>query len=296
MNSVVLYEQYGKLIPVARTLYEHTSKLSFELLLPLFLLSVAIGYTSDLGIAGSVLVRLKRLALVGLLLAAFPYIAETLQVVGVEIAISIDDMKGIDQVLGAASVHSGKFSHSITDVFLGVAGSITATLLFYPTYFLLVFAPMFLLAFQHFYWFLLVSIAPFLILGTLFESASALTRGLFKNLFQVAAWPIAWSVLSAFVKAIPFSTVYAKENQDIVAIAGMNLIFAVALLCTPLVVAQLTEGVTLSVGSTLRSSFMSTAALMAGPKGLVFKGAAAVAQRAQTNARSSIPKNFKWKE
>lgn len=100
-----------------------------------------------------------------------------------------------------------------------------ATALFYATYFLLVFARMFLVAFQHFYWFLLVSIAPFLILGTLFEATTALTKALFKNLLQVAAWPIVWSVLSAFVKALPFSLVYGAENEDIVAIAGMNLIF-----------------------------------------------------------------------
>lgn len=274
MNGAGAYEQYEKLIPIARLLYEHTSKLSFQMLLPLFLLSVAIGYTSDLGIAGSVLVRLKRLAIVGLLLAVFPTVAEFSQVIGVEIAKSIDDMTGIDMLLEAASKNSSGFSESAQKLLTSFSGSIAATLLFYATYFLLVFARMFLLAFQHFYWFLLVALAPFLILGTLFESSAALTKGLFKNLFQVAAWPIVWSILSAFIKALPFSLIYGAENEDIVAIAGMNLIFAVALLFTPLLVSQLTEGVTLSVGSTLKNGVMNAVSLAAGPKGLIYRQAA----------------------
>lgn len=288
MNGAHAYEQYEKLIPIARMLYEHTSRLSFEMLLPLFLLSVAIGYTSDLGIAGSVLVRLKRLAIVGILLAIFPSVAEFSQVIGVEIAKSIDDMTGIDMLLEAASKNSSGFSESAQKLLTNFTGSLAATLLFYSTYFLLVFARMFLLAFQHFYWFLLVSIAPFLILGMLFEASSSLTKGLFKNLLQVAAWPIIWSVLSAFIKALPFSLVYGAENDDIVAIAGMNLIFALALLFTPLVVSQLTEGVTLSVGSTLRNSVVNTVSLAAGPKGRLLREAAG--RVASNGARAAASK------
>src|ERR1017187_4483348 len=92
-------EEYEKLLPVARILYEHTSRLSWELLLPLFLVSVAISYTADLGISGAVLVRIKRVVLVALLLVSFPMIAEFCQILGVEIAKSIDDMTGIDMVL-----------------------------------------------------------------------------------------------------------------------------------------------------------------------------------------------------
>jgi magnesium-transporting ATPase (P-type) len=293
MNEANAYEQYERLIPIARLLYEHTSQLSYEMLLPLFLLSVAIGYTSDLGIAGSVLVRLKRLILVGLLLAIFPRVAEFSQVIGVEIATSIDDMTGIDMLLEAASKNSSGFSQSAQKILNNFTGSMAATALFYATYFLLVFARMFLLAFQHFYWFLLVAIAPFLILGTLFEASTALTKGLFKNLFQVASWPIIWSILSAFVKALPFSLVYGAENEDIVAIAGMNLLFAVALLFTPLLVSQLTEGVTLSVGSTLKNGVLNTVALATGPKGLIYRQAALRAATSAGRRVTSLSSKFK---
>src|SRR4051812_31732786 len=97
--SIPAIEEYEKLLPVARQLYEHTSHLSWQLLLPLFLVSIAVSYTTDLGLSGAVIVRLKRLIIVALLLAAFPMIAEFTQILGVEIAKSIDDMTGIDMVL-----------------------------------------------------------------------------------------------------------------------------------------------------------------------------------------------------
>lgn len=111
-------------------------------------------------------------------------------------------------------------------------------------------------------------------MGVLFESASGLTRGLFKNILQVASWPIIWSVLSAFIKALPFSLVYSVENGDVVAIAGMNLIFAIALLFTPLLVSQLCEGVSLSVGATIKGGVLTAVSLAMGPKGFAFRKAA----------------------
>src|SRR4051812_23898019 len=96
--SLPAIEEYDKLLPAARAIYQQTSSLSWQMLLPLFLVSVALGYSSDLGLTGSILVRLKRLVLVALLLVAFPMIAEFCQVLGVEIARSIDNMSGIDTI------------------------------------------------------------------------------------------------------------------------------------------------------------------------------------------------------
>src|ERR1700686_623023 len=97
--SIPAIEEYERLVPIAHKLYEHTSRLSWQILFPLFLVSVAIGYTTVLGVTGSILVRLKRLVLVAILLVSFPTIAEFSQILGVEVARSIDDMTGIDTVL-----------------------------------------------------------------------------------------------------------------------------------------------------------------------------------------------------
>ena len=162
-------------------------------------------------------------------------------------------------------------------------------------------ARFFLLAFQHFYWFLLVALGPFLILGMLFEASSAITAGLFKNMFQVSAWPVIWSVLSAFLKALPFASAYHTEG-GLITVVTMNLIIAVALLFSPFIVSQMCEGVSLSVGNTLRTGALKAAAAF-GPKGAAIavldKGNRVVAKgsRAYAAAREAreIRKNgMKW--
>jgi len=261
--SIPAIEEYEKLLPVARQIYEHTSHLSWQMLLPLFLVSVAVGYTTDLGISGAVVIRLKRLVLVALLLVAFPTIAEFSQILGVEVARSIDDMTGIDMVLDAASKRADAYSFDLEGL-LNLGSDLLIGALVIISFVILIVARFFLLAFQHFYWFLLVALGPFLILGSLFESSSGITRGLFKSMFQVACWPVIWSVLSVFLKALPFASAYAFEG-NLITVVTLNLIIAIALLFSPFIVSQLADGVNLSVGDTLRRGVLKTV-MMATPK------------------------------
>ncbi|MGE4131968.1 MAG: hypothetical protein AB7F86_10040 [Bdellovibrionales bacterium] len=261
--NVPAIEEYEKLLPVARQIYDHTSQLSWQMLLPLFLVSIALSYTSDLGLTGAILIRMKRLVLVTLLLVSFPTIAEFSQILGVEVARSIDDMTGIDAVLDAASKRADTYSFDLQGL-LNLGSDLIVGSLVLISFLILVVARFFLLAFQHFYWFLLVALGPFLILGSLFESSSGITKGLFKTMFQISAWPVIWAVLSAFLKALPFASAYGTEG-NLVTIITLNLIIAVALLFSPFIVSQLTEGVSLSVGDTLRKGVLKTVA-MTNPK------------------------------
>lgn len=287
-NALPSFEQYEKLLPIARQLYEHTSSLSWQMLLPLFLLSCAIGYSSDLGISGSVLVRLKRLFIVALLLVSFPTIAEFAQSIGVEIAKSIDDMTGIDMILDAAAKKAESYSFNLESI-LSMGSDLIMGALTLISFLILVVARYFLLAFQHFYWLLLVVLAPFLILATLFESASGITRNLFKNMFQVAAWPVIWSILSAFLKATPFASIYETDGR-LLTIITLNLIISIALLFSPFIVSQLCEGATLSVGNTLRTGALRAVSLV-NPKAMAISTAAKTANAAK-NATSNIRNRF----
>jgi hypothetical protein len=264
--SIPAIEEYEKLLPVARQIYEHTSHLSWQMLLPLFLVSVAVGYSTDLGISGAVIVRLKRLFLVALLLVAFPMIAEFSQTLGVEIARSIDDMTGIDMILDAASKRADAFSFDLQGL-LNLGSDLLIGSLVLISFVILIVARFFLLAFQHFYWFLLVALGPFLILGSLFEASSGITKGLFKSMFQVSCWPVIWSILSAFLKALPFVAAYSSAG-NLITVVTLNLIIAVALLFSPFIVSQLADGVNLSVGDTLRRGVLRTVA-MSNPKTLI---------------------------
>jgi len=267
-------EEYEKLLPAARAIYQHTSSLSWQMLLPMFLISVTLSYSNDLGLTGSILVRLKRLVLVALLLVSFPMIAEFCQILGVEIAKSIDNMSGIDTVLEAASKRAEAYSFDLQGL-LNLGSDLIMGTLVVVSFLILVLARFLLLAFQHFYWFLLVALGPFLILGSLFDTASGITKGLFKNMFQVASWPIIWSILSAFLKALPFASAYDGVG-GFVTVITLNLIIAVALLFSPFLVSQLCEGVSLSVGDTLRRGALQAVA-MSNPKGMAIKAATKVA-------------------
>lgn len=279
--SLPAIEEYEKLLPVARQIYEHNSQLSWQLLLPLFLVSVAFSYSTDLGLTGSILVRLKRLILVALLLVTFPTIAEFTQVLGVEIARSIDNMTGIDMILEAASKRAEAYSFDLQGL-LNLGGDLISGVLVLLSFIILVVARFMLLAFQHFYWFLLVALGPFLILGTLFDASSGITKGLFKNMLQIASWPIIWSILSAFLKAMPFASAYSGAG-GFITIITLNLIIAIALLLSPFLVSQLCEGVSLSVGDTLRRGALN-AVMVANPKVL----AAGAVNQAKTAGQKGV--------
>lgn len=285
--SIPAIEEYERLLPIARQIYEHTSHLSWQMLLPLFLVSVAVGYTTDLGISGAVIVRLKRLFLVAILLVSFPTIAEFSQILGIEIARSIDDMTGIDMVLDAASKRADAYSFDLEGL-LNLGSDLLIGFLVLISFVILIVARFFLLAFQHFYWFLLVALGPFLILGTLFESSSGITRGLFKSMFQVACWPVIWSILSAFLKALPFASAYSVEG-NLITIVTLNLIIAVALLFSPFIVSQLSDGVNLSVGDTLKRGVLKTV-MMANPKTFAASAGMKAANTARyaNHARNSL--------
>jgi hypothetical protein len=282
--SLPAIEEYDKLLPVARALYQHISTLSWQMLLPLFLLSVAIGYSSDLGFTGSILVRLKRLLIVALLLMMFPMIAEFCQILGVEIAKSIDDMSGIDMILAAASKRADAYTFDLQGILNLKADLIIAPFVLI-SFLILVMARFFLLAFQHFYWFLLVALGPFLILGALFESSSGITKGLFKNMIKVSSWPIIWSILSAFLKALPFASAYQNVGE-VVTVITLNLIVAIALLFSPFLVSQLCEGVDLSVGDTLRKGALKAATALS-PKTAILTSGSSGAAKAAYAAKAS---------
>ena len=265
MNNISLprIEEYENLLPVAKKLYELTNGLAWQLLLPMFLVSCLMAYSGDLGITGSVISRLKRLVLVVVLLVSFPKIAEFTQIIGVEIAKHLDDMTGIDMVLDAAKAKAANYSLNVQGL-LNFGNDFVMGIFVMFSFLILVIARFALLAFQHFYWLLLVVLGPFLILGTLFESASGITKGLFKNMFQVACWPVIWAILSAFLKVIPFANAYATDGAY-VTIITLNLIIAVALLFSPFILSQLCEGVNLSIGEKIKGGALKAASI-ANPK------------------------------
>ncbi len=283
MNSTsVITENYEKLMPVVERLYQHTDHIAQIALLPLFLLSVAMAYSQDLGIEGAILRRLKRLVFTALLLALFPSATGLIKNLGQEVALSIDNMHGIEEYLKAAAAKASTYSSSLQSL-LDFGNDLVVSLLVTLSYVFLYMARYLLVAFYHFYWMVLVVTGPLLILGNLFDSTASLTRNLFRNLTLVAFWPVVWAILSAFLTALPFEDAYAMEG-GYTAVVVLNLILAVALLFSPFLLSQFCEGSIIGTGSGIVSTGARAATAFLGGK------AAAVATKTGEKAYPVVKK------
>ena len=264
MTAFPIAENYEKLTPIVERLYHHTDHIAQIAILPLFLLSVLMAYSEDLGIQGAVVSRLKRLIITMILLVAFPSLTGFIKNIGQEIAMSIDNLEGIDQFLKAASDKASSYSTGVKSL-LDFGNDLIVSLMVSVSFVILYLARYILVAFYHFYWMILLVTGPFMILGHLFEGTSNLTKNLFKSLMLVAAWPIVWSVLSAFLKALPFQDAYSIEG-GYTAIVIMNLIIAIGLLFSPFMLSQFCEGTIVGMGSGIVSTGARAATAFVGPK------------------------------
>jgi len=278
-------ENYEKLAPVVEHLYQHTDHIAQLALLPLFLLSVLMAYSQDLGLSGAVVSRLKRLVVTMLLLAAFPSLTGLIKNVGQEIALSIDNLDGIDHFIKAASQKAASYSTGVRTLF-DFGNDLIISLLVSVSFVILYVARYLLLAFYHFYWMILLVMGPLMILGTLFEATSNLTKNLFRSLMLVASWPVVWSVLSAFLKALPFEDAYSIEG-GYTAIVVMNLIIAIALLFSPFMLSQFCEGGIVGMGQGIVSTGAHAATAFVGPKAAAM--ATKMGEKAYPAVRSYVP-------
>ncbi len=253
-------EQYEKLAPIAEKLYQHMDHVAHLALLPLFLLSVLFAYTEDLGLQGAVVARVKKLILTSLLLVAFPGLSSFIRDLGQEIALSIDNLQGIDEFLKAASQKADNYSANVTSL-LQLGNDLILSFVVSASFLILYFARFLLVAFYHFYWMILLVMGPLLILGNLFEATANLSKNLFKNLCLVACWPIIWAILSAFLKGLPFADVYAMEG-GYTTIIVMNLILSFSLLFSPFLLSQFCEGLVVGAGSGVYSAGKSAVTMM----------------------------------
>ncbi|MBS1982744.1 MAG: hypothetical protein JST16_01115 [Bdellovibrionales bacterium] len=242
-------EQYQRLLPIAEKLYNQTDHIAQMLLLPLFLLSILFAYSQDLGLSGAIVSRIKRLVMTALLLAAFPTLSSLIRDVGQEIALSIDSMSGLDSMLKAAAEKASRFSLSI-NVLRDIQANIITGFCVTASFVLVYFARFGIVAFYHFYWLVLLVTAPLLILGHLFEATANLPKNLFKNLVLVGCWPIIWAILSAFLRSLPFSDMYAND-QNLMTIMVMNLILVAGLVMSPFLLSQFCEGAITGSGSVI---------------------------------------------
>lgn len=224
----------------------------FYLFLPVFfaLALVIDWFRNPLG-SPDFLATLKRAIIATLLVVGFQEISETILDLANGLADKISDLSGIDTFIKMASDKASTYTMSTTSIILGFNDLIIA-LLSFVSYVILFIARYLMVALYHFMWSTLVILSPILILFTLFRGTIGIPIALFRSLAEVASYKIVWAVLSAMLTSLAFGNEYAADGNYLTVIL-LNIIIALAMLATPLVVKSL-------IGSGLSSMSESLAA------------------------------------
>lgn len=247
----------------------HTSLVGlFYLALPAaMVLSVVIGYFQN-G-APNYIDILRRSLVAALLLAAFPEISNLILDICDGVAGKIDNLSGLNTFMQMAEEKSHSYAMAKSALLLKFDDLIIAFLSLVSFIFLYV-ARYLSIALYYFYWILLSAISPILILFYVFPSTAGITKNLYRSLIEVASWKIIWAVQSAMLTTLSLGNIY-RTNGSYITLIVLNLVIAIGMLFTPLVVKSL-------IGEGLHSTAQSigplaAAAMVAAPTKLtIFSG------------------------
>jgi len=88
---------------------------------------------------------------------------------------------------------------------------------------------------------LLYIFSPILIAFYILPQTASMTSGLFRTLFEIAAWKIVWSVLGTLLWSTALHDFEAK-GQNFITLLALTLMLALSILLTPIVVRNLISG------------------------------------------------------
>jgi Na+/melibiose symporter-like transporter len=221
---------------------------------------------------------LRRSLIAALLIASFPEVSQLILTVCNGVATRIDNLSGLNEIMRMAQEKADSYSLAKSALLLKFDDLIIAGLSFLSLIVLLV-ARYLCIALYYFYWILLSALSPILILFYVFPSTAGITKGLYRGLIEVACWKIVWAVQSAMLTALSFGNIY-QTNGSYVTLIVLNIVIAVGMLFTPMIVKSLAgEGVqstAQTVGSVAAAAMVALPAKIAfvGEKGRALGGAA----------------------
>ena len=89
-----------------------------------------------------------------------------------------------------------------------------------------------------FVWLILYVFSPLLIVFFILPSTAFITKALFRSLIEVCAWKIVWATLAALLWSSALNEIN-KQDVNFLTVISFNLILAMSLLFTPIVVSRL---------------------------------------------------------
>ena len=232
----------------------------YYLLLPVFfMLSIALVWFQHPSGGPDFLDKVKRVIIATLLLVGFAEITDAMLFVANGISDKIDNLSGLDAILQMASEKARSYSQKNLMPILGFDDLMIAGIS-YLSWLVLYVARFIMVAVYHFSWVFLSIIAPLVLLFHVFSSH--MTLKFFTTMAEIASWKIAWSILSAMLKALPFGDWYGNGG-DYLTVVVLNLVIALAMLGTPLVVHSIVAGGFATMAAGLNG--LTASAMLAAP-------------------------------
>ena len=252
-------DQFAALGSVAVKIHGEMKSVYYLLLPAFFMLSLALVWFQNPTGGPDFLDKIKRVIIANLLLVGFAEITDAMLFIANGIADKIDNMSGLDAILHMASEKAGSYSVSPLTPILAFDDLVIAGLS-YLSWVVLYFARFITVAIYHFSWVFLSIAAPLILLFHVFTSQ--MTLKLFTAMAEIACWKIAWSILSAMLKALPFGTWYAMDGSYLTMVV-LNFVIAICMVGVPLVVHSLVSGSFTSMAGGLTG--ITAATMLAAP-------------------------------
>jgi hypothetical protein len=223
-----------------------------------------------------------RAFIAAILLHAYPEITNALASVSDALSAKIGDLSQIKKVLGAMGDRLDQLSWSWTS-----AKGLMLTGISFATFFLFYLSVYIANAGVVYVWVLAYVFSPLLIALYVLPATAGATKALFQSIVEVSAWKVVWSTMAALLWSTALVDI-TKTGDDISALTlvSYNLMLAVSLLFTPIVVKALISGGLSSMAGSMVGMAAGAAALNPGAlatkvaKGGIKKGAGFAASQA----------------
>lgn len=139
-------------------------------------------------------------------------------------------------------------------------------------------------------WTLIYVFSPLVLALYVFPATAGATSALFKSMIEVSLWKVCWSVMSTLLWSTALSDINRDPNITFLTALVLNLMLALSVLLTPMVVRSLLTTGTAALSSSLQNMVMAGAALT--PTSVVTKSvvAASLPVMSAKNKFSGSPK------
>jgi hypothetical protein len=245
----------------AKQVHDLFSHLFYSMTLTLLLIGIVLSFFQmPLGQAPQFLILVGRVFIAGILMIAFPEIMNALADLADNLSRELGQLNNIHLLVSRLGDKLHTFSWSWTAVKDSVLIVVS-----YVTFALVYISVELANAMFLFSWMLLYLFSPVLIAAFVLPATASATKGLFESLFEVSCWKVLWGVQAALLWSYGLSQI-DKPGYDVDFISAilLNLILALSVVATPIVVGKLLHGGLHQAAAMLGGTVLAAAGLSPG--------------------------------